>query len=51
MNKYFWARGPKNDLDISSFYKDYVDKKPEIDPEEAKRNARSLKNIMKKRLQ
>lgn len=50
MNKYFQSKSPRNNLDISQFYKDYVDKKPVVDPEEAKRNARSLRNIMKKRI-
>ena len=49
MNKYLHSKSARNDMDITTFYKDYVDKKP-VDPEEAKKNARSLKNIMKKRL-
>lgn len=51
MNKYLHTKSAKNDLDITTFYKDYVDKKPDLDAEEAKKNARSLKNIMRKRLQ
>jgi hypothetical protein len=50
MNKYLHGKSARNDMDITTFYKDYVDKKPEVDPEEAKKNARSLRNIMKKRL-
>lgn len=48
MNQYFNNKSPSYSVDISKFYKDYEDKKPD-DPEEAKKNARSLKNIMKRR--
>lgn len=37
-------------MDVSKFYKDYEDKIPEPVEEEIKKNAKSLKSIMKKRI-
>lgn len=52
MNEFFQSKSPQGqqEVDISKFYKDYVDKPPPPDEEEIKKNAKSLKNIMKKRI-